>query len=125
MKTFIFLCITCLLFSGCTAIGYLLGSTINQNEEIEVIQPGTDIYITLVNGNKTEGQFSGVKDSSLYLIIDENDWAIPVTDIEQIEVADKKWHYIGAAIGFGMDLAICGLYMSDNPILGDGFRMSF
>jgi len=125
MKWLIFLLTACLFFSGCTAVGYLLGSSIKQNEEIEVIQPGSDVYITMVNGNQTEGQFSGVKDSNLYLIIDEHDWAIPITDIEQIEVANKKWRYIGAAIGFGMDLAICGLYMSDNPILGDDFHMGF
>ena len=125
MKTFIFLCITCLLFSGCTAIGYLLGSTINQNEEIEVIQPGTDIYITLVNGNKTEGQFSGVKDSSLYLVIENREWAIPMTDIDQTQVPDIKWRFIGAAVGLGVDMVFVVLVMTDGPMLGENFRMGF
>ena len=125
MKPLVFLCITCLFFSGCTAFGYMIGSTAKQNEELDEIQSGDDVYITLVDGNKTEGQFCIVKDSSLYLIIEKHDWAIPVTDIEQIEVADIKWRFVGAAVGLGLDVLFAGLIMADNPIMGDDFHLGF
>jgi hypothetical protein len=125
MKGLTFLCIAFLLFSGCTVFGYMIGSTVKQEQKLEELLPGEDIYILLTNGNKIEGSVNDVRNNNLYLTIEREEWAIPGNDVELIEVADIKWRFIGATIGIGMDIAIAGLIMSESPILGDSFRLSY
>lgn len=125
MRGFIFLCTVAMLFSGCTAVGYMIGSTVKQDQKLEELQSGADIYISMVNGNKIEGQYNDFRNNNLYLTIEKEEWAIPTNDIELIEVPDTKWRFIGAAIGIGIDIGIAGLIMSGNPMLGDNFRLSY
>lgn len=125
MRTFIILCLASLVFSGCTAMGFLIGSTIKQEKQLNELEPGSDVYITAVNGNLIEGEYNGENNNNLYLTIEDQQWAIPQDEIESIEVPDVKWRFIGAAIGISMDVAFLGLVMSSDPILGDSFRMSY
>ncbi len=55
MKYLLFFSIITLVFSGCTAVGFFIGAGVTKEIESESIQPGTDVYLSLLNGNEVDG----------------------------------------------------------------------
>lgn len=106
MKYLLFFSIITLFPSCCTVTGFFIGAAATEEVESESIQTGTDVYLTLLNGNEVDGIYNGIRDSMLYLTIDEKEWEIAISDIERIEVADKKWRYIGLLAGAGVDVLL-------------------
>ena len=113
MKYLLVFSLIILFFSGCTVIGFFIGAGATKEVESESIQTSADVYLKLLNGNEIEGIYNGIRDSTLYLTIDEKEWAIPASDIERIEVADYKWRYIGIVAGACVDLLFLALQMRD------------
>jgi len=112
--------VLCLLtFSGCTLIGFSVGSSLSyQTESVEKFDPGDDVRIHQKNVTELEGKFVSY-DTNFYstdkirVAVDGNPWSaigdtlkIPMDRILYIE-KDRWWPpLLGASIGLVLDIVV-------------------
>ena len=107
MKYFISVLFVCIIFSGCaTTAGYFIGKNCKKKVEIQSIEPSTQIEITYRNLNTVKGNFKKVEGKHLYLNVKGEEKAIPVINIEYIEVPDYTWRWISIGTGYVIDCAM-------------------